>query len=167
MGKTQDDLKAAFAGESQANRRYLAFAEKAEGEGKSAIARLFRVAAAGETVHALNHLQTLGEVKETGENLGAAISGETYEIDKMYPGFLTEAKEKDEKGAIISFYRALEVEKIHQQMFQKALEKLSAGEEILNLEYYVCPICGYPAVGQAPDTCPVCSTPKDRFFLVQ
>ncbi len=85
MNKTDENLKAAFAGESQANRRYLAFAQKAEEEGFTQAAKLFKAAAEAETVHALNHLRTVGEVKSTLDNLNAAFAGETYEFQKMYP----------------------------------------------------------------------------------
>ncbi len=163
MNETTENLKAAFAGESQANRKYLAFAKKAESEGKLGIARLFRAAADGETVHALRHLQALGDVRSTAENLEAAVSGETYEIDKMYPAFITQAQEEKEGGAEGSFKNALNVERIHQKLFREALEKLEAGEDLFELEYYICPICGFPAISEAPEFCPICHTPKDKF----
>lgn len=163
MNKTTDNLKAAFAGESQANRRYLAFAQKAENDGKPGIAKLFRAAAEGETVHALNHMRTLGETKTTAENLTAAIGGETYEIDEMYPGFVSAAAEENATAAKLSFENALAVEKIHQALFQKALERLEAGEDMTDEDYYICPVCGFPALKEAPDVCPICHTPKDKF----
>ena len=165
MSKTEDNLAAAFAGESQANRKYLAFAVKAETEGQMGLAKLFRVAAEGETVHALNHLQALGGVKETAENLKSAIAGETYEVETMYPGFIAELQ-AGEAAAKMSFTNAERVEEIHQRMFQKALEKLEAGEEILEPEYYVCGVCGYPAVGEAPEVCPICGAPRSQFKKV-
>ncbi|NTU66687.1 MAG: rubrerythrin family protein [Candidatus Moranbacteria bacterium] len=164
MSKTQEDLKAAFAGESQANRKYLAFAKKAEEEGKPGLAKLFRVAAEGETVHALNHLQASGGIKSTKENLEAAIAGETYEIEKMYPEFLEDAKAEGIKAAEISFQGALKVEGVHQDLFNLALEKLELGEDVSDEEYYICPVCGYPAIGAAPDNCPVCNTPGEKFY---
>ena len=163
MSKTQDNLQAAFAGESQANRKYLAFAKKAEEEGKGAVAKLFRAAAEGETVHAHNHLRNLNGIKNTADNLGVAIAGETFEIEKMYPEFISQAQEENEKGAEVSFDNALQVEKIHQKMFQKALKKMEAGEEISDVEYYICPVCGYPAVAHAPEKCPICATPGEKF----
>jgi rubrerythrin len=163
MQKTTENLKSAFAGESQANRRYLAFAKKAQSEGKIGIAKLFRAAAEGETVHALRHLQTLGEVKDTVENLKAAVSGETYEIDTMYPGFISEAQEEKESGAEISFKNALSVEMIHQELFREALEKMEKGDDLEDFDYYICPVCGYPAISEIPDSCPICHTPKDKF----
>jgi len=166
MSKTQEDLAAAFAGESQANRKYLAFAKKAEEEGKPGLAKLFRIAAEGETVHALNHLRVSGGIKSTKENLEAAIAGETYEIDKMYPEFLEDAKAEENKAAEISFQGALQVEGVHQDLFRLALEKLELGEDISDEEYHICPVCGYPAIGAAPDKCPVCNTPGERFYQI-
>jgi rubrerythrin len=164
MSKAQDNLAAAFAGEAQANRKYLAFAKKAEEEGKPEIAKLFRAAAEGETVHAHNHLRNLGGVKTTTENLQEAIKGETYEFEKMYPEFIAGAQAENEKGAEMSFEGAKKVEEIHQKMFEKALEKLNAGEEILDLDYYICPVCGYPAAAHAPEKCPICATPGEKFY---
>jgi len=165
MSKTQENLAAAFAGESQANRKYLAFAAKAESEGHLGLAKLFRVAAEGETVHALNHFDALDGVKDTTENLKSAISGETYEIEKMYPQFLAETEE-GEGAAKLSFTRAEKVEEIHQKMFQAALAKLESGEEISESDYYVCGVCGYPSEGEAPDVCSICGAPKVKFGKV-
>ncbi len=162
MSKTQDNLAAAFAGESQANRKYLAYAAKAENEGQLGLAKLFRAAAEGETVHALNHLKAMGGVKETKENLEGAIAGETYEIEKMYPGFIAEL-EDTEVAAKISFTNAEKVEEIHQKLFQESLAKLEAGETVADSDYYVCGVCGYPAVGDAPEVCPICGAPKSQF----
>lgn len=166
MSKTQENLKAAFAGESQANRKYLAFAKAAEAEGKPGVARLFRAAAEGETIHALNHLRTLGEVKTTAENLKAAIAGETHEFETMYPQFIKEAQEEGEKGAEISFNGANEVEKIHQQMYSAALAKIETGEDADLAEYKVCEVCGNVFVGAVPDTCPICKAPSSKFYLI-
>jgi len=166
MSKTRENLEAAFAGESQANRKYLAFAKAAEAEGKLGVARLFRVAAEGETIHALNHLRTLGEIKSTAENLEAAIAGETHEFEIMYPGFIKEAQEEGERGAEISFNSANEVEKIHQQMYSEALKAIHNGNDIETSEYYICGVCGYPALGEVPGKCPVCGAPKEKFYPV-
>lgn len=166
MSKTQDNLAAAFAGESQANRKYLAFAEAAEKEGKVGLSKIFRAAAEGETVHAINHFKVLGGVKESKDNLQEAISGESYEIETMYPQFLSETEE-GEAQAKLSFSNAEKVEKVHQGMFKRALEKLEAGEDALEKEYYVCGVCGFPAEGVAPDVCPICGAPKEKFKLVQ
>ncbi|MFA7319774.1 MAG: rubrerythrin family protein [Parcubacteria group bacterium] len=165
MSKTEDNLAAAFAGESQANRKYLAFAAKAENEGHAGLAKIFRVAAEGETVHAFRHLGALAGVKETAENLKSAIAGETYEIETMYPQFIAEIEE-GETAAKMSFTNAEKVEEIHQGMFQTALSKLEAGEEILDPDYYVCGVCGYPAEGEAPEVCPICGAPKGMFKKV-
>lgn len=167
MSKTQDDLKAAFAGEAQANRRYLAFAKAAEAEGKANLAKLFRAVAEGETVHALNHFDALGEVKNSSENLKVAIAGETYEVETMYPGFIADAQGESEKRAELSFTRANEVEKIHQKAYAEALVQVEGEKDIVEKDYYVCGVCGYLAEGAAPDNCPVCHAPKEKFFSVK
>jgi rubrerythrin len=164
MSKTTDDLKAAFAGESQANRRYLAFAKKAEEEGFTQVARLFRAAAHAETVHALNHLRALGEVKSTTENLQAAIGGENYEVVNMYPEFIKDAEAEDFKRALSSFRWAMEVEKVHEALYTKAFQALEAGQDVPEVEYYVCPVCGFTHEGPPEmGKCPVCATPTERF----
>lgn len=164
MSQTIENLKAAFAGESQANRKYLAFAQKADEEGYPQIARLFRAAAHAETIHALNHLRALGEVKSTAENLQAAIGGENYEVVSMYPDFIKAAEEEGEKRALTSFTWAWEVEKVHEKLYRQALESLS--KEMAQVDYYVCPVCGYVHIGSAPERCPVCNTPGKRFELI-
>jgi rubrerythrin len=165
VSKSLDDLKAAFAGESQANRRYLAFAEKADKDGYPQVAKLFRAAAHAETVHALAHFRAMGEVKTTAENLQAAINGENYEVVNMYPEFIKDAEAEGDKKALHSFRNAWEVEKIHEALYREALSTLgqAAGEEY---DYYVCPICGYTHARNAPDQCPVCGAPKDKFQLI-
>jgi rubrerythrin len=165
MSQTTDNLKAAFAGESQANRKYLAFAEQADIEGFSQTARLFRAAATAETVHAHNHLRALGEVKSTAENLEVAISGENYEAITMYPDFLAEAHKADETKAIRTFELALDAEKVHEQLYRGALEDL--GKETEAYDYYVCPTCGYTVGHHAPDRCPICASKGDRFMRIQ
>jgi rubrerythrin len=164
MSKTIDDLKAAFAGESQANRKYLAFAQKADEEGYHQVAKLFRAAAHAETTHALNHLRALGEVKSTAENLKAAIGGENYEVTSMYPDFIKDAEAEGEKRAFTSFRWAWEVEKVHEDLYRHALESLS--KEAAQVDYYVCPVCGFVHIGSAPERCPVCNTPGTRFELI-
>lgn len=165
MGKTLDGLKAAFAGESQANRRYLAFAKKADEEGYPGIARLFRAAAAAETIHALNHFKAMGGVNATPANLEAAISGENYEVNTMYPEFIQDAESEGEKKALTSFHWAWEVEKVHEDLFRKALkDPASVSAEV---EYYVCPFCGYTHEGTPPEKCPVCGTPRNKFEKVE
>jgi rubrerythrin len=164
MSKTEKDLKEAFAGESQANRKYLAFARKADEEGYKQVARLFRAAAEAETVHAHNHLKELGGIKSTKENLAEAISGESFEFQKMYPAMLEDAKAEGIKGAERSFNLANEVEKIHHALYAKALENLGKNAEV---EYYtICKVCGYTHEGEAPDVCPVCGARKVAFYKV-
>ncbi|MEI7890421.1 MAG: rubrerythrin family protein [bacterium] len=166
MSKTQEDLKAAFAGESQANRKYLAFAKAAEKEGKTNLARLFRAVAEGETIHALKHFASMGEIKDSASNLKAAIAGETYEVETMYPGFIADAEADGEKAAYIGFYGANEVEKIHQQEFTKALATVEGGIDIDGQKYFVCQICGKLELGEAPESCSICKAPKTSFVEI-
>lgn len=160
MGKTENNLKEAFAGESQANRKYLAFAAKADEEGYPQIARLFRAAAEAETVHALSHLKELGGIKTTKENLQAAIDGESYEFQSMYPGMIENARSEGNEGALRSFTYANIVEKKHAALYQKALDSLGKNEET---DYYVCQVCGNTVEGSAPEVCPVCGAQKRAF----
>ena len=164
MVKTDENLKAAFAGESQANRMYLAFAKKAEEEGLTQTAKLFRAAAEAETVHALNHLRVMAQVKSTLENLGTAVSGETYEFKKMYPEFIAEAKKEGNKQAAYSFDLANKVEQIHAKLYQKTIDALKNKKEPEKVEYYVCSVCGNTVEGSAPDRCPICGSSKTAFF---
>lgn len=161
MTKTYDDLMAAFAGESQANRKYLAFAKKADDEGYAQVARLFRAAAAAETVHALTHFRTAGEIKSTEENLKAAVAGEHYENSEMYPAFMKDAEAEGDAKALKSFTWANEAEKIHEMLYKEALETL--GKPGDTYDYYICPICGYTHARTAPDKCPVCGTLGSKF----
>lgn len=161
MSKVTDDLKAAFAGESQANRRYTLFAKRAEEEGYPQVAKLFRAAAAAEAVHAANHLRALAEIKTTAENIEAAIGGENYEVVSMYPEFLKDAEAEGIKKAFTSFKWAWEVEKVHEQLYRQALASL--GEGAAEIEYYVCPVCGNTHIGPLEGKCPVCGTPGERY----
>ncbi|UCH21863.1 MAG: rubrerythrin family protein [Deltaproteobacteria bacterium] len=163
MSKTEQNLKDAFAGESQANRKYLAFAEKANREGYPQVAKLFRAAAEAETVHAHSHLRSLKGVKSTAENLQEAITGETYEFKSMYPHMIEDAKAEDESAAARSFTYANAVEKVHAELYQKALDNLDNLEEV---DYYVCPVCGYTRETTPPDVCPVCGAKAKVFFKV-
>jgi len=160
MSKTEQNLKDAFAGESQANRKYLAFAKKAEAEGFKQVAKLFRAAAEAETVHAHNHLKELGGIKSTKENLEEAINGESYEFQKMYPQMIRDAEAEGNKGALRSFNYANDVEKIHAALYKKALENLGKSHDA---DMYVCQVCGYTVEGEAPDECPVCKAKKQSF----
>jgi len=165
MSKTEDDLKAAFAGESQANRRYLAFAKQAEKEGNPNIARLFRAIAAAETVHAHNLFGRLGGINSTAENLKAAIAGENYEVTTMYPEFIADAEMEGEKKTQTIMKWAWEVEKQHEEYFRQALKIL--GAESKEVEIYVCPVCGGTYIGERPEKCPICGTPGSRFELIE
>ena len=167
MNNTQENLRTAFAGESQANRRYLFFADKAEKEGHPQIARLFRAVAEAETVHARNHLEVMGGIRSTRDNLGAAIEGENYEFIQMYPGFIEQAKAEGNDKAQVSFDYANKVEKIHHGLYQKALESLEAGQSLRDEPYFVCQGCGYTVAGEAPERCPICGAPRKMFKRVE
>ncbi len=160
---TADNLAAALAGESQAHVKYLAFAAQADREGKPNIARLFRAIAHAELVHAINHLKELGRVGDTVANLGAAIDGENFEVDEMYAAYLSVADAQGEKGAHRTMTYAVEAEKIHAQMYAAARESAQAGQDLEVGKVYVCPVCGFTHIGEPPDRCPVCNTPKARF----
>ncbi len=165
MGNTQENLQAAFAGESQANRRYLFFAEKAEKDGHPQVARLFRAIAEAETVHARNHLSTMGNIKSTEENLEEAIGGEHYEFTEMYPEFIEQARAEGVKRAEVIFDYANKVEKIHHTLYEKALKALEGGQQPEGT-FSVCQVCGYTVEGAAPDKCPICGAPQSRFKQV-
>ncbi len=164
MGKTDQNLKDAFAGESQANRKYLAFAKQADKEGHPQAAMLFRAAAEAETVHAHAHLRTLGGIKSTADNLKEAISGETHEFKSMYPEMISQAQEEGQKAAERSFSYANAVEEVHAGLYQKALDNLDNPSDV-NC-YYVCSVCGYTCENEAPDTCPVCGAKAKAFTKV-
>lgn len=164
---TTDNLKEAFAGESQANRKYLAFAKQAEQEDLPGVAKLFRAAAEAETVHAHAHLRVLDGVGETAENLKAAIEGEGFEFREMYPPMLALAKEEGNQRAERSFQNALAVEETHYNLYSEALKAVEAGQDLEVSAIYVCEVCGHTVIGDAPDRCPVCSASHSRFFEVQ
>jgi rubrerythrin len=166
MSKTDENLQEAFAGESQANRKYLAFAKAADEEGLKQVARLFRAAAEAETVHAHNHLRVMGGVKKTAENLKAAVEGETYEFTKMYPGFIAEASKEKSGDAEVSFTFANRVEKVHAKLYQKAADTVATGKDLPASVMHVCQVCGNTIEGDAPDACPICGAPKSRFKKV-
>ncbi|MHB9097251.1 MAG: rubrerythrin family protein [Syntrophales bacterium] len=165
MSKSEDALKEAFAGESQANRRYLAFAAKADQEGYAQAARLFRAAAAAETVHAHNHLRALKGVRGTRENIQEAVAGETHEFKKMYPAMLEAARAEGNKEAERSFNYANEVEKVHAHLYEQMLVDLAGTQAAY--PYYICPVCGYTAEAEAPEVCPVCGTKGKMFSKVE
>ncbi len=165
MSKTEGFLKEAFAGESQANRKYLAFAAKADQEGFAQVARLFRAAAEAETVHAHSHLRALNGIRSTKENLLEAIAGETHEFKKMYPEMIEAAKAEAQKVAERSFNFANSVEKVHAELYQMLLDGLGKPQE--NYPYYVCPVCGFTAEKSAPGICPVCGTQGAMFKRIE
>ncbi|UCF83491.1 MAG: rubrerythrin family protein [Desulfobacteraceae bacterium] len=165
MSETEKNLLDAFAGESQANRKYLAFAKKADKEGYPQVAKLFRAAAEAETVHAHAHLNTLGGIKSTPENLKEAIAGETHEFKNMYPAMIDAAKNESNKTAERSFSYANAVEEVHAGLYQKALDNLDNPGEVDS--YYVCSVCGYTCENEAPDTCPVCKAKSKAFMKVE
>ena len=163
MSKTQENLMAAFAGESQANRKYLAYAKQAEKEGMPQVAKLFRAAAEAETIHAHAHLRSAGKVGTTMENLKDAIGGETYEFTKMYPDMIKDADAEDKKAVkkYMEFVNA--VEEVHAKLYQKALD---AQGKVANVDYYICSVCGYTHEGPHSDKCPVCHAASSAFYKV-
>ena len=162
---TSDNLAAAFAGESQANRKYLAFAKKADKDGFPQIAKLFRAAAEAETVHALAHLRVMKGVGDTATNLAAAIEGEGHEFKTMYPEFIAEAKAEDNKAALMSFENANVVEEIHHGLYTDALATLQAGSDLPTGNIFVCGICGN-TVSAVPDACPICHAKAAAFVEI-
>ena len=164
MSKTDQNLQEAFAGESQANRKYMAFAEKADKEGYLQIAKLFRAAAAAETVHALAHLKAMKGIGKTEENLQAAISGETHEYESMYPPMIETAAEEGHKLGERSLRFANAVEKVHADLYKDALEKMGDLEEA---DYYVCKVCGHTVAGEPQEKCPVCGAAPKGFFKAE
>jgi rubrerythrin len=167
MTKSEDDLKAAFAGESQANRKYLFFAAKAEEEGFPQVAKLFKAAAEAETIHARNHFKVLGGINSTAENLEAAQGGERYEYTEMYPAFITDAQDEENEGAQKSFNLANKVEEVHFGLYSEAAQAVSDGHDLDEKSIWVCPICGNTFSGDAPDECPVCGCVSSKFKEIQ
>ena len=164
---TNENLKDAFAGESQANRKYLAYAKKAKSEGYPEIAKLFLAAAEGETVHAMAHLQVTGNIRSTKENLDEAMKGESYEFKQMYPKFIEEARDEQNKGALTSFQNAMAVEQVHFSLFNEASNALAQGKDLPSRNILICTVCGNMVVDSAPDKCPVCGAVKDKFVAVE
>jgi len=164
---TSENLQAAFAGESQANRKYLAFAKKAEEEGFGMTAKLFRAAAEAETIHALAHLNVMGGVKSTAENLQVAIAGEGHEFKEMYPKSLAEAEREQNEPAVKTFKHALAVEKVHHGLYSNAAGVLNSGKDLPAAKIFVCGICGNTVLDAAPGICPICGAPKTRFVEIE
>ena len=160
---TMDNLQEAFAGESQANRKYLAFAKKAEADGKPQIAKLFRAAAEAETVHAHAHLRAMKGIGTTEENVKAAIEGEGHEFNVMYPEFIEEAEKEQNQEALRSFNYAIQVEQIHHHLYTKAAEALKGDKDLDFSKILVCPVCGNTVLDEAPEKCPICGVPGSKF----
>ncbi len=160
---SKDNLEEAFSGESQANRRYLAFAQQAEEDGFPQVARLFRSAAEAETIHAIAHFRVSGGISSTEENLKTAVAGEEYEFTQMYPAFLAEAREEGNKPAEFSFRNALAVEEVHFDLFSRAVKAVQEGRDIPEVPIYVCPVCGNTVEGEIPEVCPVCHVKGEKY----
>ena len=160
---TEENVKGAFSGESQAHMKYIAFAEAAEKEKLANVARLFRANSFAEQIHATNHLRTLSGIKKTVENLQAAIEGETFEVTEMYPAYIRVAEDQGEKTAMLWFNYALVAEKIHAGLYRRAKESVDKGKDLDFFPFQVCGVCGFTAEGEAPDKCPVCGAPKEKF----
>jgi rubrerythrin len=165
MATTMDNLKDAFAGESQANQKYRAFAKEAEQEGFANVARLFRTAAEAERIHAEGHLKAMDGVGSTVENLQAAIGGETYEFTSMYPPMIAQAQAEGHKGKRMFEY-ALKAEEVHAMLYKAALQAAQQGKDLTESEIYLCPVCGRIEFGKPTADCPVCGTKAARFFMV-
>lgn len=164
---TPDDLKAAFAGESQANRKYLAYAKKADADGFIQVAKLFRAAADAETVHAHAHLRVMGQVKNTAENLADAASGEAHEFKSMYPEFIERAEKEGNKGAVSSFRNAMAVEQIHHELYGKAADAVEKSDDLPERAIFVCQVCGNTVYDEAPEKCPICGAPRKMFKAIE
>jgi rubrerythrin len=162
---TKDNLKEAFAGESQANQKYRAFAKKAEQDGFSNVARLFRTTAEAERIHAEGHLKSLAEIGSTAENLKAAIAGETYEHTSMYPPMLEQAEAEAHRAKLMFGY-AVKAEAVHAELYKRALEAVEQNKDVAEARFYLCPVCGHIEFGAPPDKCPICGTPGARFAEV-
>ena len=165
MPTTNENLKEAFSGESQAFQKYSAFAKAAEKEGLPNIARLFRTTAQAERIHAEGHLKALDGIGETAANLLAAIEGETFEFTKMYPPMLEQAKEDGHKAKRM-FAFAVKVEEVHAKLYQVALEAAKAGKDLEEASFYLCPVCGHIEFGTPPDNCPVCGVKAEKYVQV-
>jgi rubrerythrin len=164
---TDENLRDAFAGESQANRKYLAFARRAEQEGLPQVARLFRAAAEAETVHALAHLRVMKGVKSTVENLQEAVDGESFEYKDMYPRYVATAMDEGHKIAMLSFHNAMAAEQVHYSLYVEALSRVKAGEDLPERRVYVCSTCGNIVFDEVPQRCPLCNAGKEKFHTIK
>ena len=165
MSTTMDDLKDAFAGESQANQKYRAFAAKAQQDGFPNIARLFRTTAEAERIHAEGHLRALDAIGSTADNLAAALSGETYEFESMYPPMLDRAEAEGHKAKRMFGY-AVKAEAVHAELYAKALEAVRQGRDLTETSFYLCPVCGHIEFGTPPDACPICGAAGSKFVQI-
>jgi rubrerythrin len=165
MATTEANLKEAFAGESQAYRKYMAFARKADQEGFVNVARLFRTAAEAEAIHAIGHLNSMDGVKSTAENLRAAVEGETYEFTEMYPPMIELAQSENHKAKYM-FNFATKAEAVHAQLYKLALESVSQGKDISETSFYLCPVCGHIELGKPPAVCPICGVKGEKYVQV-
>ena len=165
MPTTNENLATAFAGESQANRKYLAFARAADKEGLPQIARLFRAAADAETLHAMAHFTNMGGVGTTAQNLASAVEGETYEFTEMYPPMVEQAKAEGHKAKTMLAFAAA-AEQVHAKLFAEALAAIQAGKDLDQLTVYLCPVCGDIEIGTLPDKCPICGAPASKYQTV-
>lgn len=162
---TEQNVKDAFAGESRAHIKYLAFSEKASAEKLPNVARVFKASAFSEQVHATNHLKTLAGIQSTAENLAAAVGGETFEVEEMYPAYISVAELQSEKTALIYLRAAMAAEKVHTAIYKRAIEALGKGGDLEAKPIHVCSVCGFTMEGKAPDKCPICGAPKEKFVL--
>jgi rubrerythrin len=160
---TQANLEAAFAGESQAHMKYSIFADKAEQEGLANVARLFRAISFAEQMHATGHFKALGNVSGTADNLQAAIGGETYEVEEMYPAFIAVSELQEEQAAVRSEKWAFEAEKVHAGMYERARQAVTAGQDVQMGAVRICSVCGWTVEGDAPDRCPICGAVREKF----
>ena len=165
MPTTAENLKDAFAGESQANRSYLAFAKKAEKEGFLNVAKLFRTTAEAEKIHAEGHLSAVNGIGSTAENLQTAIEGETHEYTEMYPPMLQQAEAEGHKSKRMFAY-ALKAEAVHASLYKLALQAIERGEDLAEAKFYLCPICGHVEFGNPPEACPVCGARAGTYVEV-
>ncbi|MEA4812995.1 MAG: rubrerythrin family protein [Anaerolineaceae bacterium] len=164
MSKTLDDLHNAFAGESQAFQKYTNFAKKAAAQGFPNVAKLFETTAQAEHIHASGHMKAMEMIKDTVDNLQAAIDGETYEYTEMYPPMVEEAT-KENHAAKVMFGFAVKAEEVHAAIYKKALEAVKEGKDLDISEFYLCPVCGYIELGERPESCPVCHAKGEKFVL--
>jgi rubrerythrin len=162
---TEQNVKDALAGESQAHVKYSAFSEQAARENLPNVARAFKANSFAEQIHATNHLRALGGIGKTIENLAAAIAGEMFEIEEMYPAYINVAQAQKEKPAETVLNYALAAEKVHAGIYEQAKAAVSQGKDIDYQPIHVCPVCGFTMEGEAPEKCPVCGTPKSRFIM--